>query len=140
MTGQGTEALRHLLERQLTEIGLQYSVDQDRDLVVPYRNTITFVRPFEQGERTMVRIWAITNEGLELSDELTRFLVTENGKFAFGGFEAHPSGRVAFSHTLLGDFLQRSELEVAMAAVATTADRYGEEIRSRFGGKLFGQT
>lgn len=132
------ERLRRQLEQQLTDSGIPFSVDRNGDLAVALENATTYVRPRDQGARTVVRIWAITNVDVKLTDELTRFLVSENAKLAFGGFEIHEAGRVAFSHTLLGDFLQRAELEVAVAAVATTADRYAAEIKSRFGGKLFG--
>lgn len=136
----GAEGLRRRLEQQLREIGIAYSVDQDGDFAVFSEHAITYVRPRDQGGRTVARIWAITNVEMHLSDELTRYLVTENAKLAFGGFQIDGSGAVAFSHTLLGDFLQRAELEVALGAVANTADRYAEQIKSRFGGKLFGES
>ena len=135
----GVEALRRRLEQLLREIGIQFEIDHDGDLVVPVGNAVTYLRVFEAGGRAMVRVWSITNVGLEPSDELTRYLVTENTGLALGGFAFDGSGRVAYSHTLLGEFLQRAELEVALAVVASTADRYNDEIKSRFGGKLFGE-
>lgn len=135
----GAENLRRQLDQQLGEIGIPYGIDQAGDFAVSYGDATTYLRPRDQSGRTVVRIWAITNVDVDLTDELTRFLVTENAKLAFGGFEVDRSGKVAFSHTLLGDFLQRAELEVALGAVATTADQYAKEIKSRFGGKLFGE-
>ena len=136
-----SEDRRTQLEEQLKEIGVTYDVDRDGDFAVTRGNSITFVRPLEHDGGTLVRIWAITNVNLTLTDELTRFLLTENASVGFGGFEADESGKVAFSHTLLGgqDVLQRHELEAALAGVASAADRYNDEIKVRFGGKLFGE-
>lgn len=136
---EGDGVGRERLEEQLRQSGIMFGVDQDGDLAVPFGNTITFIRPLEESGRKVVRVWAITNVDLELSDELTRFLATENAKLAFGGFEVDGSHKVAFSYTLLGEYLQRAELEAALAAVALAADRYNDEIKSRFGGKLFGE-
>ena len=135
----GAERLRRELEEHLREMGIPYGVDTAGDFEVAYGNATTYLRPRALRGKTVVRIWAVTNVDLDMSDELTRFLVTENAKLALGGFEIDGSGKVAFSHTLLGDYLQRAELAVALAAVATTADRYAGEIKSRFGGKLFGE-
>jgi Putative bacterial sensory transduction regulator len=133
------EPHRRQIEEQLDEIGVRYVVDSAGDIAVSYGDTTTYLRSFEHGGRPLVRIWAITNVDLPLSDELGRFLVTENATFPFGGFEAN-AGRVAFSHTLLGGrFLQRRELETALSAVVGTAERYNDEIKSRFGGRLFGE-
>lgn len=136
----GAEALRRRLERYLQELGVAYSVDRAGDFAVPAGHATTFVSARDRGELTVARIWAITNVDVEPTDELTRYLLTENAKIAFGGFQTDGSSKVALSHTLLGDYLQRAELEVALAFVASTADRYAEEIKRRFGGKLFGET
>lgn len=136
----GAEALRRRLEQYLQELGVAYSVDRAGDFAVSGGHATTFVSARDRGERTVARIWAITNVDVEPTDELTRYLLTENAKIAFGGFQTDGSSKVALSHTLLGDYLQRAELEVALAFVASTADRYAEEIKRRFGGKLFGET
>jgi hypothetical protein len=75
-----------------------------------------------------------------VSGELARFLATESGKFIFGGFALDEERRnVIFGHTLLGDFLSRKELAEAVEAVSTTADFYDDQIKARFGGRLFSE-
>ena len=133
-------SLRKQIEQQLGEIGIPYGVDRDGDIAITYNDTITYLKTLEHGGRSLVRIWAITNVDLPLSDELTRFLLAENGGLAFGGFEASEAGKVAVSHTLLGEFLQRAELEAALSSVVGVADHYEDQIKSRFGGKLFGES
>lgn len=135
----GVEELRARLGRQLDELGVVHTVDGDGDLAVPQGDAVAFVRPLEVDGRAFAHVFAITNVDVELSDELTRFLLTENADLVFGGFEAIEPGRVGLTHTLLADHLQRKELEAALSAVVSTADRYNDEIKARFGGKLFGE-
>jgi hypothetical protein len=133
-------SLRKQVEAHFTEMGVPYGVDGDGDFAITYHDTITYVRTFEREGRMLVRVWAITNVDVPLTDGLTRFLAAENANIHFGGFEAHQSGKVAVSHTLLGEFLQRAELDVALMAVVGVADHYAGQIKSRFGGKLFGES
>ena len=134
-----TDHLRRQLEQQLNDSQIPFNVDANGDLAVELANTTTYVRPQNVGGRACVRIWAITNVDVNVTDELTRYLATETATLAYGGFELHEAGRVALSHTLLGGFLQRTELEVAVTAMAATAEQYAAQIKSRFGGKLFGE-
>ena len=130
--------LRTALESHLRGAFGGVEVDSDNDFVVTKGSAKVFIRPLEQGEFTLVRIWAITNVGVTIDGGLTRFLVTENAALPFGKFildERGPS--VQFGHTLLGDFLNREELEVAVGAVAERADEYDDRIKERFNGRLF---
>jgi hypothetical protein len=135
------EDLRRQLGQQLTDIGVMYEIDPDNDFAIPFGNTIVFVRPLEHGGKKLVRVWVITNVDVLLSDELTRYLLTENGMLVFGGFHTHDSGKVALSHTLLAEegILQRDELEAALGVVAAAANHHNAEIKARFGGMLFGE-
>jgi hypothetical protein len=136
---EAVATLRTTLEKHLNEAFGGYQVDQDGDFVVRHGSSVTYVRPMEwAADQTIVRIQSIINVGMRVDAELTKFLATENGKLVFGAFalnEEKPA--IAFGHTLLGDFLQRKELEMAIAAVATTAEEYDDQIKERFGGKLF---
>lgn len=133
------DGLRQRVDQFLRETLLRFSVDNTGDFMVPYGSTITWIRPMSWKEgRTLVRVWSITNVDMDVNADLTRFLVTTNARLAFGGLhlnEDRPS--VIVAHALLGDYLNRAELKVAVAAVAGTADRFAPEIKQRFGGKLF---
>jgi hypothetical protein len=137
-----TAALREKLDGYLRATSIEVSVDDEGDFMVPYGRAVTWVRPCEWTEgRTLARVWSITNVGLPVDGELTRFLLTANASIVFGGFRLEPSPpAVVLVHYLLGDYLNRSELLTAVAAVATTADHFGPEIKGRFGGRLFNET
>ena len=132
--------LRTKLERHLRELAAEVMTDPDGDFVIPQGSTLTFVRPLDWRDgKTVVRVWAVTNTGLgHAGPELAKYLVTENAKLVFGGFALdREKGLVGFGQTLLGDYLQRKELETAIGAVASTADEYDDKIKARFGGRLF---
>ena len=134
--------LRRTLERYLEELFGGFQVDTDDDFVVGSGSAAVWIRPIELfGERTGVRIWSITNVEMKVDDELTRYVATENGNLLFGVLHlAEDQPAVVLGHTLLGEFLNRRELETAIGAVAEAADAYDDVIKARFGGRRFGET
>lgn len=134
-------ALTSKLERYLEEIFGGFQRDPDGDFVVRSGSAALWIRPFEiEGGRTAVRVWSITNVDVTVDDELTRFIAVENGRLLFGSLQlAEDRPSVLLGHTLLGEFLNRKELEVAVAAVGSTADHYDDLIKARFGGSTFGE-
>jgi type III secretion system-like peptide-binding chaperone len=136
---EAVSTLRTTLGGYLQEIARAHQTDADGDFVLVHDQGVMWLRPLDWVEgRTIVRVWSITNVGLRADSELARFILTENAKLIFGGFSLDPERpAVAFGHTLLGDVLQRKELEVAIGAVASTTGHYAEQIKARFGGRLF---
>ncbi len=74
-------------------------------------------------------------EGANFTPELARFLLDENAKMRFGAFSMTEQGDVFFEHTILGPTCDKEELGASIAAVAITADKYDDEIVSRWGGR-----
>ena len=113
-------------------------VDRVGDFHVRPRGVTTWiqVRSLDE-EQTAVLIWSPSNIGMTADAGLTGFLATEANNLAFGQFELHDLGpRIHVSHALLGEFLSREELEVAVEAVAEASARYGPIVKERFGGRL----
>lgn len=137
-----TAALRDKLDGYLRHTVTGVSVDAEGDFMVSFASTVTWVRPLDWTEgRTLVRVWSITNVELPVDGELTSFLMAANANIVFGGFRLDPSPpSVMLVHYLLGDYLNREEFLTALAAVSTTADHYGPEIKARFGGRLFNES
>lgn len=133
------EALREKVDRYLREDLGSAAVDEAGDFMIRYEDTVTWIRPTAWTEgRTLVRVWSITNVDMPVTAELAEFLVVTNAKLAFGGFrlnEHRPA--VVMGYSLLGDYLNRAELQVAVGAVTGTAQQFAGEIKQRFGGKLF---
>ena len=135
---EGVVALRELIEAKLAEVG-GYLVDANGNYVVGMESARTFVVPtwLENGT-TVVRVFAITNMGVPVTAELTRWLLAKNLDFVFGAFALDvENGAIWFNHNLLGSFVAPEELEATIGAVVETADRFDDEIKSKFGGRLY---
>jgi FHIPEP family/Putative bacterial sensory transduction regulator len=137
------EETRDRVASMLAQIVGPVQVDQDGDLTFPFESTRVYVsvRPFGEAS-SVVSVFAITNVGLTPSDALAKFVATHGSDWLFGHLamaEHEGMARLIFNHTLLGDYLDREELEVAVAAVATTADRLDDEIKEQFGGQTMSE-
>ncbi len=132
-------ALREMIEAKLAEIAGGYLVDQHGNYVLGMQSARTFIVPtwLENGA-TVVRVFAITNMAVPVTAELTSWLLAKNLEFVFGAFALDvDQGAVWFNHNLLGEFMAPEELEAAIGAVIETANRFDDEIKSRFGGRLY---
>jgi hypothetical protein len=134
-------ALKSKVERYLEELFGGFQLDAEGDFVVGSGSAVVWIRPFElDDDRTAVRVWSITNVGVRDDDELTRFIAVENGRLLFGRLQLDEDApTVGFGHTLLGEFLNRKELETVIGAVGASADHYDGVIKARFGGRTFGE-
>ena len=131
-------ALREMIETKLASLG-GYLVDNHGNYVLGLQTARTFVVPtwLENGA-TVVRVFAITNLAVPVTAELTQWLLQKNLEFVFGAFALDvENGAIWFNHNLLGEFAAPEELEATIAAVIETANRFDDEIKSRFGGRLY---
>lgn len=139
MTAPDIAELHERVGRFLTDAFGSAPTDDAGDFLVSLGDAAVWVRAEAwTGDRTLVRVWAITNVGVRLDDGLGRFLLHLNGELPLGGLRldaARPA--VVFSDCLLGDYLNRPELSVTVAAAAATATQVAPRIKERFGGLLF---
>jgi hypothetical protein len=135
---EGVTQLRETVGGFLRASFAEVRVDQDDDFEVRHRGVTTWVqlRAIDADE-TAVLVWTVSNVGMAVTDEMTRFLAVESDRLTFGQFELHEQPpRIHVSHALLGAFLSREELEVAVDAVAAAAADYGPVVKEAFGGVL----
>lgn len=136
---EGVVALREMIEATLAAVAGGYLVDNHGNYVLGLQTARTFVVPtwLENGA-TVVRVFAITNIGVPVTAELTSWLLQKNLEFVFGAFALDvQNGAIWFNHNLLGQFAAKEELEATIAAVIETANRFDDEIKGRFGGRLY---
>lgn len=131
--------LRDRVESYLQEAIGHWDTDADGDYGFTHESARVFVCPrMWTGDKTVVRVFSVTNLGLAATPELMEHLVTENFHLTFGHFAYNENdGSVWFIHNLLGDFLDREELLTAVRMVASQANQYDDRIKDRFGGRLF---
>ena len=92
----------------------------------------TIVAPL--GEHAVVRFESFVVTEVEASYDLFEYLLRSNAHLVHGGFGIDEEHDIFFRVTLLGDTLDKDELEWALGTVAQTSDEYDDEIVSRFGG------
>jgi Putative bacterial sensory transduction regulator len=115
--------------------------DQNDNFILQAGSARLIIAPLDWVDgQTLVKVVALVNMGGGPAEDLSKYLIAENLKLIFGKFSLEPlAGMVFYEHTLLGDFLNRKELEIAVRAIASTADKYDDELQARFGGKKFGE-
>lgn len=131
------ELLRSKIETYLRQKGLIYEVSPDGSYRIRHGTTLVLIQPAQWGERTLVKLLAPVSLNITLiTPELTLFLMEKNDNLLFGKFALNTQSKsIWYEHTLLGDFLDVEELFVAVAAIASTADQYDEQVSTMAGGK-----
>lgn len=129
---------RELIEEALAKLVDDYVV-QGGSYVLGFRSARVWIVPasLESG-MTVIRVFAITNMEVPVTAELSSYLVSKNLDFICGSFALDTEhGAVWFNHNLLGPFAVPEEVEATIVMIAETADRFDDEIKSRFGGRLY---
>jgi Putative bacterial sensory transduction regulator len=139
---EGVVKIREVIEGKLAQLVDKYFVDEHGNYVLGIESARVFIVPtWVENGSTVIRVFAITNLDVPITPELTTWLLEKNLEFVFGGFALDASeGAVWFNHNMLGDFAHPEALEATLAAVTQTADQYDDEIKSRFGGRLYVET
>jgi hypothetical protein len=85
----------------------------------------------------VVRVFAVTNLGVAVTPQLALFLARLNFGLVFGRFSLDVDhDAVWFDETLLGDRATDEDLAFAVRIVATTADKWDDQIKQMFGGVI----
>jgi hypothetical protein len=89
-------------------------------------------------DSTAVRASSPVLSDIDLTDELALELMRLAAESPFGCYSYQPARReVWFEHVILGDDLDRPELEAAIQVVADTADGQDDTLAGRFGGRRY---
>lgn len=115
-----------------------YEVDAFGNYTFVHEDARVFVTVGASPIGPQVGVFSVTNLGVELTPQLGAFLLTTNHRLGFGSFSYDPQHQAVWlRHALLGTTLDGPELQAAVAAVASTAAAYDDEIRDHFGGRTF---
>lgn len=127
----------HVAELLRTILG-GYEVDAFGNFTFVHDSARVFVTVGGSPMGPQVGVFSVTNLDLDLTPPLATFLLTTNHTLGFGAFSYDPPNRAVWlRHTLLGTTLDGPELHAAVVAVSTTAARFDDAIRDRFGGRTF---
>ena len=87
------------------------------------------------GEEHVVSTRARVAAGADLAPELLRYLLRRNDDVRFGAFGLDADGVIFFRHAIVAGTCDREELRASVTSVALVADRYDDEIVTRWGGR-----
>lgn len=131
---------RARIQTVVTEIlGLAPQQDADGDYVLPIDDVHLTVAPRATPDgQVVVRVFAITNVGVEVTPELGLFLARLNFGMMFGRFALDVEHRsIWFDEVLLGEQFREDELRFAVHMVGTTADAWDDRLKQMFGGATY---
>ena len=120
-------------------------VDEDSSgtMSFPFGSTRVFIVVSETQGTTFVQLRAHVAHHVPTSHELMSWLAAGSDDLVFGHVTlTHEAGdsqhaNVYIRHTLLASCLQLEEMRLALALVATAADRLDDILVERFGGKRY---
>jgi hypothetical protein len=132
--------VRERVIRVITEVmGSKPEQDPDEDFVLQMGDVQVTVAPRAvPGGPVLVRVFAVTNVGVNVIPELGLFLARLNFGLMFGRFALDAEhNSIWFDETLLGDQLNEQALKFAIEIVASTADEWDDRLKQMFGGIKF---
>lgn len=131
---------RARIESVVTEIlGKAPEHDDDQDFVLPIDDVHVMVSPrVVMTGQIVVRVFAITNVGVQVTPELGLFLARLNFGLTFGRFALDAEhGSIWFDEAILGEEFREEELRFAVQMVSTTADQWDDRLKQMFGGATY---
>ncbi len=149
--GHGSHRLEHEARKKLAlartriesiasdVLGRRPEKDADGDYVLPIAEVHVMIAPRAAPDgQVVVRVFAITNVGVQVAPELGLFLARLNFGLMFGRFALDAEHRsIWFDETLLGEQFREEELRFAIRMVATTADGWDDRLKQMFGGTTY---
>jgi hypothetical protein len=113
--------------------------DADGDYVLAVDDVHIVIAPRAAlNGQIVVRVFAITNVGVEVTPDLGLFLARLNFGLMFGRFALDIEHRaIWFDETLLGEEFREEELRFAIQLVASTADTWDDRFEQMFGGARY---
>ena len=139
------DQVKNKLQKMLIEINGGIEIDSDGDFKVTYESANVFVRLFEFGsdddKSFGVRFFCPLVLKVPVTYELCLHIATE--QFRFGCLdlileENQTEGNIYFTHSVLGDDLDQSEVQNALYAVLFTSNKLDDDLQKTFGGEKFG--
>lgn len=87
-------------------------------------------------DMAIVTASSCVTRGSSVTSDLTQYLLRENRRMRFGGFQLDEDLNVWFAHSILGgDHMDLTELQSCILAVVTIADNYDDALVEKYGGK-----
>ena len=144
------DSVKMKVQRILTDGLGKVEVDRDGDYIVRYESAVTFVSVYLQQEDdpdsdVVIRCYSLMVVEVPVTPAVFKWVATEGQDFAFGGSymvmrDDEKECFIGFRYTIVGNDLDPHELVSAVIRVTTTANRLDDELKAKFGGRLFSES
>jgi hypothetical protein len=125
-----------IVRARLDELGVDYTVAPSGAFCILHGTTGVYVSAHVSGERTVIRLVAPVLADVDPDPTALAEVLALNAQLDFGKFSWFPNERLlCVAHELLGETLDRDELDVAVAHVGSIADVYDERLKRTLGGR-----
>jgi hypothetical protein len=140
------DTVKGKVQRMLTEELGSIKIDRDGDFIITHESAIVFVSVFAFNDKEdsdiVIRCTSPMIKDAPLTSELTKWVAIEGQRFSFGSCNLNPNedGTTAwiyFRYAIVGNDLDSNELISAVYRTVFTANQLDDELKSKFGGKLF---
>jgi|LakMenE18May11ns_1017448.scaffolds.fasta_scaffold9958282_2 hypothetical protein len=140
------DTVKGKVQRMLTEELGSIKIDRDGDFIITHESAVVFVSVFAFNDKEdsdiVIRCTSPMIKDAPLTSELTKWVAIEGQHFSFGSCNLNPNedGTTAwiyFRYAIVGNDLDSNELISAVYRTVFTANQLDDELKSKFGGKLF---
>jgi len=140
------DTIKGKVQRMLTEELGTVKIDRDGDFIITHESAVVFVAVFAINDKEdsdiVIRCTSPMVKDAPLTSELTKWIAIEGQNFSFGSCSLNPNddGTTAwiyFRYAIVGNDLDSNELISAVYRTVFTANQLDDELKSKFGGKLF---
>lgn len=128
----------------LTDILGSVRIDKDGDFVVTHESAAVFVTVTEGfgDDGTIIGVECPMVVDVKVTSDLYKWIATEGQSYILGSCrlmsgDDFKTAMIAFRYNIIGDDVDESELKAAVFAVTLSANKLDDELKKKFGGRLF---
>ena len=136
--------VKYRVQGYLREVAGSFEVDPTGDYSFQHGSARIYVSVLAGPRNVFIRVWSYVAFGSPESPDLYEYVATQAERLPLMGAlsaQKEEDGTVTtiLEHTLLGDSMGPEEFNLAVTAIATTADALDDVIVEHFGGRTFHQ-
>ncbi len=142
------DTVKNKIQKMLIELNGSIQIDKDGDFAITSNSAHVYVSVYELGtgdeQRFQVRLMCPLVSKVPVTYDLCLHVATEGTNYRFGCLTMELSDDkktcgLLFTHSILGNDLDISELDNAIRAVLFTSDALDTELHKQFGGEMYGE-
>jgi hypothetical protein len=143
------EEVRKKVQRILTDEMGRVEIDRDGDFVLYHESAVVYISLNQMNDKpdsdVVVQSFCNMVVNVRLTPEVFKWVAIEGQQFFFGhcavveNSDDPTTGRILFRHSIVGNDLDPNELKNLVYVTMFTSNNLDDELKTKFGGKLFSE-